>query len=130
APGQGGSPVVNVYSPTGQLQSSFVAFDPSFTGGVRVATGDFNRDGVLDYAVGTGPGTRAFVRVIDGASGNDLFDVFPFEEFTGGVFITSGDIDGDGADELVITPDQGGGPRVVAYSGINFVPTISYFGIN
>ena len=129
-PGQGGPSVANVYSPSGQYQQTIQAFDPAFTGGVRTATGDFNRDGVLDIAVGTGPGTTAFVRVIDGKTGADLFDVFPFENFTGGVFVTSGDINGDGADELVITPDQGGGPRVIAYSGITFQPLISYFGIN
>ena len=129
-PGQGGPSVANVYSPSGQYQQTIQAFDPAFTGGVRTATGDFNRDGVLDIAVGTGPGTTAFVRVIDGKTGQDLFDVFPFENFTGGVFVTAGDINGDGADELVITPDQGGGPRVIAYSGITFQPLISYFGIN
>ena len=129
-PGKGGPAVANVYSPTGQLVNQIAAFDPRFSGGVRTATGDFNRDGVLDIAIGTGPGTTAFVRVIDGKTGLDLFDVNPLENFQGGVFLATGDINADGADDLVITPDQGGGPRVVAYSGINFAPMVSYFGIN
>lgn len=129
-PGSGMAPLVKVFSPAGVLQNSFYAFSQSFTGGVRTATGDFNRDGIEDIVVGTGPGTTAQVRVIDGNTGVSMFNVFPFEDFTGGVFVTSGDIDGDGADELVITPDQGGGPRIVAYRGITFAPFISYFGIN
>jgi autotransporter-associated beta strand protein len=128
-PGQGGAPLLKVYSTTGTPVSQTYAFTPGFTGGVRVATGDFNRDGVMDYLVGTGPGTRAFVRVINGATHQDMFTVYPFENFEGGVYVTAGDIDGDGADEVVITPDEGGGPRVVAYSGLTFQPFISYFGI-
>ncbi|MFO0801905.1 MAG: MBG domain-containing protein [Gemmataceae bacterium] len=129
-PGAGMGPLVKVYSPTGVAQNQFFAFNPAFTGGVRTATGDFNRDGVMDLVVGTGPGTQDLVRVIDGATGVTLFSVLPFEDFTGGVFVAAGDIDGDGADELVITPDEGGGPRIAAYRGMTFAPFISYFGIN
>jgi hypothetical protein len=42
----------------------------------------------------------------------------PFEStFTGGVLVTAADIDGDGMSEIVVTPDQGGGPVVAVYSG-------------
>lgn len=129
-PGAGTGPLVKVFSTTGVEQSQFFAFTPSFTGGVRTGSGDFNRDGVMDMVVATGPGQRAQVRVIDGASGNQIFSVFPFDNFDGGVFVAAGDIDGDGADELIITPDEGGGPRVVAYSGMTFNPFISFLGIN
>ena len=44
--------------PTGAL-SSFFAFETSFGGGVRVAEGDVNGDGVPDYIAGAGPGPRA-----------------------------------------------------------------------
>ena len=42
--------------PTGALQFSFFAYDPSFTGGVRVALGDVNGDGVNDIITAAGPG--------------------------------------------------------------------------
>ena len=35
----------------------------------------------------------------------------------GGVFISAGDIDGDGMAEIAISPDQGGGPRVRIFRG-------------
>ncbi|HEY3787987.1 MAG TPA: MBG domain-containing protein, partial [Urbifossiella sp.] len=129
-PGAGAAPIVQVYSPSGQYLSSIQAFDDSDTGGVRVATADFNSDGVIDYAFGTGPGVTAEVKVIDGATGKVLFDVNPFGDFSGGVFVTTGDVNGDGVDDLVITPDQGGGPRVVVYSGADFSPMVSFYGIN
>jgi len=120
---------VNMYAPGGQLLKSITPFG-SFFGGVRTTTADFNGDGVDDLVVGTGPGAVAQVTVIDGATGANLFTTFPFEAFTGGVFVAAGDINGDGLAELVVTPDEGGGPRVVAYQGGTFAPMLSYFGIN
>ena len=105
-------------------------FGTDFTGGVRVASGDFNADGVIDLVVGSGPGSASRVQVLDGATGAVLFDVAPFEAtFTGGVFVAAGDINMDGVPELVITPDQGGGPRVRVYDGATFGQLADFLGI-
>ncbi|MDB5307092.1 MAG: hypothetical protein JWO38_1294 [Gemmataceae bacterium] len=127
--GGGGQATVNIYSAAGKFLNSIIPF-PGFTGEVRTVEADFNHDGVLDIAVATGPGTTAQVKVIDGATGADLFVDFPFADFTGGVFVAAGDMTGDGIPDLVVTPDQGGGPRVVAFSGATFTPIVSFFGIN
>src|SRR6516164_6350678 len=52
--------------------ASFYAFDPAFQGGVRVAIGDVNGDGVLDYICGAGPGAQAHVKVVDGTKANQV----------------------------------------------------------
>ncbi len=84
-----------------------------FGGAVRSVVADFNGDGVADLAFGTGPGANR-VRVFDGKTGADLTPEFAAFEpgFAGGVFLAAGDFDHDGRAELVVTPDQGGGPRV------------------
>jgi surface-anchored protein len=103
---------------------------PGFTGAVRTATADFNGDGVADLAAATGPGVPAEVVVLDGASGAELFRTRPFADFTGGAFVAVGDMTRDGRPELVVTPDEGGGPRVVAFRGGDFAPLVSFFAID
>jgi autotransporter-associated beta strand protein len=126
--GAGGIALVSLYAPNGTLIKTLTPFG-TFFGGVRTVTADFNGDGVEDLAVGTGPGAVAQVSVFDGVTGANLFTVLPFETFTGGVFVAAGDIDANGKPELVVTPDEGGGPRVLVYHDTNFAPMLSYFGI-
>lgn len=95
-----------------------------------MAEADFNRDGTPDVVVGTGPGVATRVRVLDGTTRAELFAVAPFEAgFVGGVFVAAGDVSGDGFPDLVITPDQGGGPRVRVFSGNGFGQLADFFGI-
>ena len=68
--GAGGPPRVNVFDAnTLQLKKSFLAYNPAFTGGVRVGTYDDNGDGINDLITGPGPGGGPNVRVF---SGNNL----------------------------------------------------------
>jgi hypothetical protein len=126
----GGPAAVTLYDPDGSVRRTLDPF-PGTTGGVRTAVGDLNGDGVPDVAAGTGPGAAAEVKILDGATGAVLFDVRPFEaSFTGGVFVAVGDITGDGLADLVVTPDQSGGPRVEVYDGGDFRLLANFFGID
>ena len=86
---------------------------------VRTATGDVNGDGFPDTIFDTGPGTPLRVAVVSGADNTTVL-VAPFDpfggNFTGGGYVAAGDFDGDGRDEFVVTPDNGGGPRVSIFS--------------
>ncbi len=122
-------------SATGTLVegNAFAPF-PSRAGSVRAVTGDFNGDGQIDEAYVTGPGGGSILRVI-GANGADLLpaiDLFPNEDLTRvGLFVTAGDIDGDGTDELIVTPDNGGGARVKIFkmTANGLTPIADFFGI-
>jgi len=104
---------------------------PGFTGGVRAASADFNNDGIADLVVGTGPGVATAVRVLDGVTQQELFRTSPFEaSFVGGVFVAAGDVTGDAIADLIITPDEGGGPRVRVFSGDGFGLVADFLGID
>src|SRR5205823_8132147 len=118
--GAGAPARVNVYKPDGNFRTTIFPTDPNYSDvtGIRVAAADYNGDGVTDVVMGTGPGAVTLVTVVDGATKRELFRVQPFEtSFTGGVFVAAGDVDGDGRPDLIISPDEGGGPRVQVYSG-------------
>lgn len=126
-----GGRAVQFYNPDRSLRFQAEPF-PGFTGGLRTAVADFNADGIADLVVGTGPGTATRVRVLDGVDQRELFVIDPFEAaFTGGVYVSAGDVTGDGVADLVITPDEGGGPRVRVFNGAaNFGQLIDFFGID
>ena len=117
--GIGGAPVVNVYNgTTGALAFSFTPFEATFTGGVTVATGDVNGDGVDDIVVGTGVGGAPRVVVIDGNTKATIADFFAYEStFVGGVNVAMGDVNGDGFADILVGSGVGGGPRVRVLSG-------------
>ncbi|HEY2785884.1 MAG TPA: FG-GAP-like repeat-containing protein [Fimbriiglobus sp.] len=124
-----GEPTLEGLSSTGTSLFSV----PAATGGngVTVASADFNGDGVLDWAVGSGPGDRTEVRVLDGRTLAEIADIFPFEaSFVGGVNVAAGDLTGDGRAELIVTPDDGGGPRVRAFDPTEgYATVVDFFGI-
>jgi hypothetical protein len=87
--GAGGGPHVQVFD--GRSQQPFWAFDafaPDFAGGVRVAVGDVNGDGVPDVIAGAGPGGGPQVSVFDGARRGPLLSFFAGPAaFVGGIFV-------------------------------------------
>jgi hypothetical protein len=103
---QGANGHVKVFNANGILRYSFIAF-PGFNGGVRVATGDVNGDGVDDIAVGAGFGAgNGHIKVFDGATGELTASFFSFQGFLGGVDVAIGDVNGDGNGDLIV----GSGP--------------------
>ncbi len=70
--GDGGGPHVRVFDgQSGRLINQFFAYDPDFRGGVRVAAGDLNGDGVAEIITGTGPGGGPVLAVFDATTGTE-----------------------------------------------------------
>ena len=65
APGKGGGPQIKIFDSTGKLQNQFFAYDQSFHGGVNLAAGDVDGDGLAEIITGMGPGGTPHVRVFN-----------------------------------------------------------------
>jgi hypothetical protein len=87
---------------TTQLFQSFMAYDVRFAGGVRVAAGDVNGDGKADVITAAGRGGGPHVRAVSGTDGRELMSFMAFAStYTGGVYVSAGDVDADGKAEVV-----------------------------
>lgn len=119
--GVGGGSHVVVTNQFNQQRFSFMAFDePNYSGGVRVATGDVNGDGVPDIITAPGPGREATVRVFDGVTNAIIANFAAYPGFTAGMFVTAADVVGnDGIVEIITSPDAGGGPHIKVFTGVN-----------
>ncbi len=87
---------------------SFLAYQSTFSGGVRVAVADMNGDGQAEIIVAPGAGLSTLVKVFD-LEGHELLDyrTKAYTNFTGGVFVATGDVNGDGRPDLITSPGIG-----------------------
>jgi hypothetical protein len=116
--GAGGAPHVKVYNLLGQVVSQFMAYNPGFGGGVRVAAGDIDGDGVDEIITAPGPGGGPHVRVfrLDGTVLGEFMAYSP--AFSAGVYV--GVVPGaSGQPERIVTgPEAGGGPHVRVFGNM------------
>ena len=152
--GPGGVPRLQVYDvTTGVKVADFLAYEPTFTGGVTAAVGDVTNDGFPDIIVGAGNGGGPRVRVFDGrafrtpttvgilpaptdgtsfiADSSVVADFFAFEASQrGGSFVAAGEFGGGGFNEIVIGAGPGGGPRVRILDGLQIATQRRAFTAN
>ena len=128
----GGGPRVRIFDGTALLTNTpqviadfFGIADPNFRGGTRPTVGDINGDGIDELIIAAGVGGGPRISVFDGKSitsatgpANIVPDFFAFEESVrNGAYVSAGDVDGDGADDLIFGAGPGGAARVRIISG-------------
>jgi hypothetical protein len=119
-PSSNGASTVNLYdAATGQPTGTAVPF-PGFEGPVKVASGDFNSDGVADLVAGAGFGGGPAIAILDSQTGQVMESFFAFDPaFTGGIFVAVQDTNGDGILDIIASAGPGGGPEVRIFNGAN-----------
>jgi hypothetical protein len=131
APGIWSGPDIRIFSgfalamnATASKIGEFLAYDPRYFGGVFVATGDVNGDGLPDIITGTngfgGPEVKAFsgATVFSNPAPTIIDDFFAYDPaFSGGARVAVMDVNGDGKADIITGAGPGGGPHVRIFDG-------------
>jgi len=84
----GASPEVKIFNVSGVILRRFLAYHENFIGGVNVAAGDINGNGIDDIVTGAGPGGGPHVRIFT-ADGQVITQFFAYDQkFRGGVAVS------------------------------------------
>jgi len=109
APVSGGGPHVRLFDRTGSVVREFMAFEQEYGEGVRVASGDLDFDTVDDVIVARATRSEVALFADEGTRGFTLLrpprSVYG-PNSTSGTNVSAFDMDGDGDDDLVTTPDH------------------------
>lgn len=116
AQGRGSEPRVKRFDARGQEVGSFLAYHARFRGGVSLAMGDVDGDGVEEIVTGARAGGGPQVRVfeLDGTVVSQFFADNPSDR--GGIFVGTADTDGDGVEEIFVTPERGGSGEIRVFN--------------
>jgi len=114
APLNNGGPHVRIFNQSGQRLAQFFAYGLTYRGGVNLAAGDVNGDGVKEVITGTTPGKAPHVRMfkMNGQLIGQLFAAAVSSRK--GVYVSAGDVNNDGRAEIV-TAQMSGAPTVVTF---------------
>lgn len=129
---KGGANLVKIFDWKGKvIHNGFNAYHHIWTNlGVNVAVGDVNGDGNMEIITGTGPGGGPHVRIFDKNGKIISNGFFAYgNNFRGGVNVATGDIDGDGRDEIATGAGFSGGPHVRIFDNQGHIKS-QFFGYN
>lgn len=114
--GNGGGPQVRVFDRSQKVLSTFFAYQEDFHGGIDVATGDMDGDGIDDIITAAGPGGGPHIRLFK-TNGKLIRDFFAYDtSFKGGVSVTTADLDYDGKIEIITAPKGSYAPLVRVFT--------------
>jgi Subtilisin-like serine proteases len=116
AAGVGSEPLIRIYNKNGTLLKQFLAYTKGFKGGVRIAIGDFDGNGVYDIVTAPGVGGGPHVRIFNG-EGRILRQFFADDVKTrGGLTVAMSDVDNNGQSEIIVGAGVNRPPFVKIYN--------------
>jgi len=139
-PYSAGGPHLRVFDSSGKVLANLFPYAKSFRGAVSVALGDVDGDSGAEIIVAPASGGGPQVRVFKYANGaiTHYASFFAYgKTLRAGINVNSGDVNGDGKDEIVTSIKEGAAPHVRTFSGTGSVlgqffafPTAFKGGVN
>jgi len=112
----GAPPQIRIMAQDGAAAGGFYLPQKTFRGGVDVAVGDVNGDGVNEIITALGAGSQPLIQVHDN-KGVVLSSFLAYAgRFPGGSRVSTADLDGNGVAEIITAAGKGGGPDVRVYT--------------
>lgn len=114
--GPGGGPHVRIFDSQGNVISQFFAFNEIFRGGVNVTAGDLHTDGQDEIIIAPASKSLPTVKVFT-YRGFQIASILAFEsDYFGGVNISTKDLDGNGAKDIIVGRSRGFDSLVKAFN--------------
>lgn len=118
---------VRILASDGTERSSFSILTANTAGGMSVAVADLGSDGLPEIILGNGLGNEPRVRVLR-EDGSEVGSFLAYAPTMGlGINVAACDIDGDGDNEIVTSPQRGGGPHVRIFDNYGNVFDAGFF---
>lgn len=109
-------PLVRVYDQQHQFVREFDAYDAQLTTGVNAVIADVTGDGQAEIITAPQAGAAPYLKIFSMSGGLLTPGWFAFSaDFRGGVNLATGDITGDGVDDLIVSQASLGQAWVKAY---------------
>lgn len=119
---------VKILDYRGNVKQEMAIFDDKYEGNLDVSAIDLGVDGIDEIVVSAGVDNKPMVQVLR-SDGTKVFDFMAYaDNFRGGVFVSTGDIDGDKKNEIITAPGYNGGPHIRIFKGSD--PAGNFFGFN
>jgi len=115
APASGMVAEIKVFDDKTTQKETFLAYDASFTSGVKVAVGDVNNDGWQEIITTPAKNSEPVVKLFS-YRGKDKGQFLAYSRYlTGGTEVLAKDFTGDRQPEILMLPDKGGAALLKIY---------------
>ncbi|MFA6533563.1 MAG: putative glycoside hydrolase [Patescibacteria group bacterium] len=118
---------VAIYGSSGLLEKAFWPYGAAYRGAISLAAGETNNDGWQEIVTAPGAGGVGAVKIFNWQGENIGPNFYVYgDKYRGGVNLALGDLDGNGASEIIVGAATGG-PQLRIFNGAGKLISAGWF---